>query len=157
MSNNKLMLVAVPVAGAAVAVGTAAFAIRQYRKRRRNRHKFMAKDTRENVEALLRMQAQDFASDGLGSSLTKKRVYYMSDPQLVALYTLTKVVQVMRSRGVDLERPTKENIEQGVQGLQTLFSDGEGRKELLAKLGSIGVDVFQAALKDGIALMAVKS
>lgn len=156
MKYNKLVLVAVP-AGAAVAVGTVAFAVHRYRKRRRNRHKFMAKDTRENVEALLRMQAPDFVADGLGSSLAERKITYMSDPQLVALYALTKVVKVMRARGVDLERPTKEDVERAIQEVQTLFSDGEGRKELLGKLGSIGFEVMQAVLKDGITLMAAKS
>ena len=157
MNKNKLALVAVPAAGAAVAVGTVAFAIHRYRKRRRNRHKFMTKDTRENVESLLRMQSQDFVPDGLGSSLTDKRISYMSDPELVALYALTKVVKVMRSRGVNLEKPTKEDVEQGIREVRTLFSEGEGRKELFAKLGSIGFEVLQAVLKDGIALMAAKS
>lgn len=157
MGKEKLVLVAAVAGGTAVTVGAVAYAIHRHRKARRNRHKFMTKDTRETVEALLRMQAPDFVPDGLGSSLAERRLAYMSDPQLVALYALTKVVKVMRSRGVDLEKPTQEDIERAIQEVKTLFSGDEGRKELFAKLGSVGFEVLQAALKDGMVLMATKS
>ena len=156
MRKEKLVLVAVVAGGAVITVGTVAFAIHKHRMARRNRHKFMPKDTREGMERILCLQASEFVPDGLGAALAEKKLSYMSDPQLLGLYALTKVVKVMRTRGVDLENPPKEVVEQGIQEFQTLASDQEGRGELLKRLGTLGFEVLKETLKDSVMLAAAE-
>ena len=156
MKKEKLVLAAAVAGGAVVTVGTVAFVIHRHRLARRNRHKFMPEDTREGMEKILRLQSSQFVPDGLGAAMAEKKLAYMSDPQLLGLYALTKVVQVMRTHGVDLENPPKEVVEQGIQEIQTLASDQKGRKELLARLGTLGLAVLKEAVKDTVTL-AVES
>lgn len=157
MRKEKLVLAAAVAGGAVVTVGTVALAIHRYRKARRNRHKFMPQDTREGMERILCLQASEFVPDGLGSALAERKLAYMSDPQLLGLYALTKVVKVMRTRGVDLENPSKEVVEQGIQEFQTLAADQEGRHELLKRLGALSFDVLKEALKDSVMLVVAES
>ena len=157
MSKEKLAVAAAVAGGAVVTVGAVAFAIHRHRKARRNRHKFMPNDTRAAVEKILCLQASEFVPDGLGAALAEKKLAYMSDPQLLGLYALTKVVRVMRTRGVDLENPSKEEVEQGIQEFQALASEQTGRNELLKRLGTIGFEVLKEAFKDGVMLIAAES
>lgn len=156
MKKVKLIAVAVAVPTAVVIVaGT--IVVKKLRERKRKRknlgHK-MPEQLRSAIEELLTLQGQDFVPDGLGSSLYQRKLATMPDYQLVALYALAKAVEVLRNRGIKIQGASKEERHEALEQFHATLKQGDGRKRVLAELGSFGYEMLQEILKDGQMLMA---
>ena len=158
MKRIKLMAVAIAVPTAAV-IAAGAYAVYKLRERKRRRereekgHK-MPEQLRSSIEELLSLQRQDFVPDGLGKSMYQRKLATMPDYQLIALYALVKAVEVLRNRGSRIQGASKEERHEAVQQFHAMLKKGNGRKKVLAELGSFGFEMLHEILKDGMLLVS---
>lgn len=158
MKKIKLMAVAIAVPTAAV-IAAGAFAVYKLRDRKRKRKREekghqMPEQLRSSIEELLSLKGQDFVPDGLGNSIYQRKLATMPDYQLIALYALVKAVEVLRNRGIRMQGASREERHEALQQYQAMLKKGNGRKKVLAELGSFGFEMLQEILKDGMLLMA---
>ena len=80
----------------------------------------------------------------------QRKLSTMSDKQLIGIYAIVKGVDVMRQRGVDPHMPTIREVDEAIKELRAMTATKQGRREILVELGSIGFEVAQGAMRDGL-------
>jgi hypothetical protein len=147
--KTKIIIATVPVV-----VTVTAVAVRVITKKLIPEHKekkmILPGEVRAGIEEIIWLKAEDFVPDGLGTSLYQRKLSTMSDKQLIGIYAIVKVGDVMRQRGVDPHMPTIREVDEAIKELRAMTATKQGRREILSELGSIGFEVAQGAMRDGL-------
>lgn len=150
--KTKIIIAAVPVA-VATAAGIV-IATRKHLRRLRDREasSFLSDDVRVALQALCGLKGEDFVPDGLGTSLYQRRLDELTDRQLIGVYTVIKVAEVLRGRGADLHQLSREDLLREAASMRDATRRRQNRHELLKQLGSFGADTAKSVLADGLVL-----
>lgn len=150
--KTRIALAAIPVAAAVVA--GIAIGVRTHMRRRKKREaaSFLSDESRIALQKLCDLKGDDFVPDGLGLSMYERTLDSLTDGQLVGVYLLIKVVEVLRARNVDMHQLSKEEL---AITIREAAHNKQGRKEMLKWLGSFGADAIRSMLSDGLMLASM--
>ena len=148
--KTKIIIATAPLAAAGVA-GVVIVAHKHLRRlRKREETSFLTDDVRNTLQKLCDLKGEDFVPDGLGTSLYQRRLYELTDRQLIGVYILIKVAEAMRSRGTDLRQLSREQLLHEASVVRNAMHHKQDRRELLRQLGSLSVDTAKGVLADGL-------
>lgn len=148
--KTKIIIATVPLAAAGVA-GVVIVAHKHLRRlRKREETSFLTDDVRNTLQKLCDLKGEDFVPDGLGTSLYQRRLYELTDRQLIGVYILIKVAEALRSRGTNLNQLSREQLLHEAGVIRNAMRHKQDRRELLRQLGSLSVDTARGVLADGL-------
>ncbi len=150
------VVVAVPIAVGAVGVALIKRRLSKKAEQGRKGRKLLPDNARVSIEELLMLKGQDLVPDKLGKSLLERKLDSMSDRNIILLYALVKVGEVLRSRGVSVRGASKEDVHEALATFSNITSESHSRKDLLAELGRFGFEVWCSMLQDGLTLVAAQ-
>ena len=153
--KTKITIAAVSVA--AVVTAGSVVAIRTYVRRRRHKAatSFLSADVRDALQELCSLEGSDFVPDKLGSSIYSRRLESLTDRQLIGVYVTIKVVEALRIRGVDIQQLSKDDLFHELSLLQEVVHNKNDRRDLLRRLGMIGVETTRGILSDGLLIAGI--
>lgn len=151
MRKARLVATAIAIAAPVVIVCVAGVVIVK-KLRERKEDSIVPASSKRPIEELLLLKGEDFVPNDMDSSLYQRKLASMSDRDLIVLYALLKVGEVLKNRGVSVHTASKEDRHAALQEFRTALSSKSGRSALLSELGSIGFEVLISMLQDGLYL-----
>lgn len=149
--KTKIMLVAVPAAAVALTGTLVAVHVRRRIKRKREASSFLSADVRDAVQGLCSLKGEDYLPDSLGSSLYQRRLESLTDRQLIGVYVLIKVAEVLHARGVSFQQLSREELMHEAIALRAKARHHD-RRDLLKLLGSLGKETARSVMDDALLL-----
>ena len=148
--KTKLMLAAVPATAVALTGTIVIVHIQHRRRRRREISSFLTPDVRDAIQELCSLKGDEYTPDTIGSSLYQHRLETFTDRQLIGVYLLIKVAEVMHARGVSVRGASKEDlISEAIVLHKTIHGD---RHELLKLLGTLTMEAAHSVMDDAFLL-----
>ena len=152
---RKVIVAAVPVVAVAVVGGVAAAVLHLRQKRRKEASSFLSAEVRNALQTLCSLKGEDFIPDSLGTSLYQRKLDSLTDGQLIGVYVVIKLVEVLRGRGVDFRNLSKDNLAGEVLSLRDATHSFGNRRDRLLWLGSFGADAIRSLLGDAVLLASM--
>ena len=149
--KTKILLAAVPAAIITGTVTIVALRIQKRRLRKREASSFLSEDVRTALQELCNLKGEDFVPDGVGTSLYQRRLESLSDRQLIGIYLLIKVAEVLHARGATVHSLSKAELVSELSVIRER-TPRQNRHELLKFLGSFGIDTVRSVLSDALML-----
>ena len=147
--KTKIMLAAVPAAAIVLAGTVIALRVQRRRMNKRQETAFLPEEVRAVLTDLCTLKGEDFAPDGMGSSVYQRRLETLSDKQLIGVYIAIKTVEVLRARGTNIGSISKQEL---ARELRSVASNKPSRHDVIKWLLSLGVDTVRSMLGDGLTL-----
>lgn len=153
--KTKITIAAVSVAVVATTGAVVAFRTYTRRRRRRAATSFLSADVRDALQELCSLEGSDFMPDKLGSSIYQRRLESLTDKQLIGVYLIFKVVEALRIRGVDVHQLSRDDLIHEVNLLHEAVHSKNDRRELVRRLGMLGVETTRGILSDGLLIAGI--
>jgi hypothetical protein len=150
------VVVAVPITVAAVGISLIKRHMRKKSEKGRKGRHLLPDNAREPIEELLLLKGQELVPDKLGKTLLERKLDSMSDRNIILLYALVKVGEVIQARGISVHGASKEDVHEALATFSDVTSKSHARKDLLAELARFGFEVWCSMLQDGLQLVAAQ-
>ena len=151
ISRNKYLLIGAPIVAGVAMGAVAVILVRRHRRHKRGR--FMPEDVRGAMEDMLKVQASEFTIGELGQSLFQRKLEKMTDKQLITLFALVEVGRLVRSRGIDVRRPSAVEIDAAKREFDRSSKLDISRESLISRLGELNHTSFINALRSAFAIL----